>query len=161
MQARFESLLEGNLGILFKVVRTYSRQPDDQLDLAQEIKLQLWSAFQKYDEKRLFSTWMYRIALNTAISWTRRTTLRDRHSAPYEEARDRAVPVEQTDEQRILDQLIDGLDRMNRALLLLYLDDLSHAEIGEILGLTPGNVATKLSRIKEQLRQQLNSKEEN
>lgn len=147
---RFEELVQGHIGIVFRVVRTYCRQPEDQQDLAQEVKLQLWRAFPKYDEKRTFSTWMYRIALNTAISWNRRARM---DSLPLDHATEAATPAA-TDDERALYHVIDGLDPLNRALLLLYLDDLSHAEIGEVLGLSAANVATKISRLKQRLREE-------
>ena len=158
-ERRFEDLLANHSGIVFRVVRTYSRHPDDQQDLAQEIKLQLWRAFGKYDSTRQFSTWMYRIALNTAITWSRRTHVRHHQTVPLEEIGDQTAPPDSGEDVQALYQLIDSLASMDRALLLLSLDDLSNAEIGDILGITPGNVATKVSRRKEQLRQQLNHTE--
>ena len=158
-QERFEALLASHLGILFRVVQTYSRQPDDQQDLAQEIRLQLWRAFAKYDERRQFSTWMYRIALNVAISWTRHTSFRSRRSVPLTDVADFAETPSPDENLHALHQLIDRLDPLNRALLLLYLEDLSTAEIGEVLGITPGNVATKISRLKQLLREQVNQKD--
>ncbi len=149
---RFEALLESHRGIVFRVVRTYCRHSDDAQDLAQEIRLQLWRAFGKYDERRAFSTWMYRIALNVAISWSRGGR-RDLPTVGLEDVADRAA-AEVDDDARALYGLIERLDPMNRALLLLVLDDLSHAEIGEVLGISPGNVATKVSRLKQRLRQE-------
>jgi len=140
--SRFESLLESHRGIVFRVVRTYCRHPDDAQDLAQEIRVQLWRAFGKYDERRAFSTWMYRIALNVAISWVRGAKRRE--EVGLDEVADRAA-TEIGEDTRALYRLIEGLDAMNRALLLLVLDDLSHAEIGEVLGISPGNVATRLA----------------
>ena len=135
-----------------RVVRTYCRHRDDQQDLAQEIRVELWRAFPKYDESRSFSTWMYRIALNVAISWTRRTAVRHRHTTPLTDAGAEPATSAPTEEIQTLYRLIDGLDPLNRALLLLYLEDLSHAEIGEVLGITPNNVAVKLGRLKQRLR---------
>jgi RNA polymerase sigma factor (sigma-70 family) len=156
-QQRFESLLNEHIGIVFRVIRTYTRTQEDQQDLAQEIKLQVWSSFGSYNESVRFSTWMYRVALNTAISWTRKTSLRTRYSAPLEE--NLAAPSHPTEETQVLYQLINQLDPLNRALLMLYLDDQSYAEIGDVLGITPANVATKISRIKQQLRNLANPKE--
>ncbi len=145
---RFEELIQAHVGIVFRVVRTYSRTLEDQQDLAQEIKVQLWRAFPNYDGSRAFSTWMYRIALNAAISWRRRA--RVEHVALDSVA---AVAADAGgDDERALYLIIDGLDPLNRALLLLYLDDLSHAEIGDVLGLSAANVATKISRLKQRLR---------
>ncbi len=153
---RFEELLQGHIGIVLRVVRTYCRHTDDQQDLAQDIKLQLWRAFPKYDESRPFSTWMYRIALNTAISWNRRP---GRSNLALDDVPEAAADPANED-LRALHHIIDGLDPMNRALMLLVLEDLSHAEIGEILGISPANVATKVSRLKQRLRDQHRTKEE-
>lgn len=152
-QDAFQGLLDRHAGILYRVVNTYARHADDQSDLIQEIKVNLWQAFPKYDPARSFSTWMYRIALNTAISSIRKSEVRQRHEPVVS-------PSQPPDENvKALYELIDSLDPMSRALLMLYLDDLSHAEIGEVLGITPGNVATRISRLKQQLRQQTQEEE--
>lgn len=151
-QARFESQLETHRKILFKVVGAFTWHPEDSQDLAQEITVQLWRAFPKYDERRTFSTWMYQVALNVAISWSRKATLRSRHHAPAE-ALD-GVPASEPGgaDSQALYNLIESLDELNRALLLLYIEERSHAEIGEILGISPANVATKINRLKHRLR---------
>jgi RNA polymerase sigma-70 factor (ECF subfamily) len=156
-QEGFRAQVEEHAGIVGRVVRTYCRDRDDQMDLAQEIRVQLWLAFPKYDPARQFSTWMYRIALNTAISWVRKAEVRSRPVAGAETR----PPPEEEEHVRVLHQLVDGLDQMNRALLLLYMDELSYADIGEVLGITSANVATRISRVKQQLRDQINSKENN
>src|SRR5438132_565250 len=84
-QALFQSQIEAHKGILFKVVSAYAWQTEDQQDLAQEITFQLWRAFPKFDERRVFSTWMYQVALNTAISWSRKAKLRQRHHSEAED----------------------------------------------------------------------------
>ncbi len=154
-QRQFQSLLDEHSKIVFKVVHTYARNPDDQLELAQEVRYQLWKAFPGYQQSRKFSTWMYQIALNTAISWSRKKRLRDLHSASLVIAEGRASPESQ--EVSDLYCIIDSLDELNRALLLLYLEEKSHAEIAEVLGITPINVATRLSRLKEKLRKENNN----
>lgn len=158
-QDGFQELLNRHSGILFRVARTYARQPDDQLDLVQEIKVNLWVAYPKFDDSRSFSTWMYRIALNTAISWTRKVGVR-RHEPLEEESLVSLKAAEPDEDLETVYRLIDRLDPFNRALLLLYLDDLSHADIAQILGISAGNVATKISRLKQQLRNQINQEEQ-
>ena len=155
-QSSFESLVEAHAGIVFRVARTYCRDHDDQLDLVQEIKVQLWRSFARFDERQVFSTWMYRIALNVAISWTRKSAGRIERSTDLDSIAEPSAPPSVNDELTILYAMIDGLDPLNRALLLLYLEDLSHAEIEEVLGISAGNVATKISRLKQQLRQEAN-----
>jgi RNA polymerase sigma-70 factor (ECF subfamily) len=99
---------------------------------------------------------MYRIALNTAISWVRKAEVRSRTLPP---SAVEAAPDD--DKTRVLHQLIAELDQMNRALLLLYLDDLSYAEIGEVLGITESNVGVRINRLKQQLRDQIEREEGN
>jgi RNA polymerase sigma-70 factor (ECF subfamily) len=153
---QFAALLDRHRGIVLKVAASYCRDPHDRADLAQEIAAQLWRAYPNYDERRSFSTWMYRIALNVAISFRRSGTLRDRHAVALDEAlHDRADDTQAPDADarvRELYRCIDRLDPLNRALLILYLDERSQREIAEILGISETNVATKIGRLKERLR---------
>ena len=156
----FLQQVEQHRGILHKVAASYSNTRADRHDLTQEILLQLWKAYPRYAADRAFSTWMYRIALNVAISFLRRSTRPIRQTVPLEEI-DREIPDEtagpaEPDERvALLQHIITTLDPLNRALLLLYLDDHSYRDIAGILGITETNVATKLSRLKERLRQNL------
>lgn len=161
---RFGELLERHRKIVFKVANTYARHPDDRADLAQEIAAQLWRAFHGYDPSRSFSTWMYRVALNVAISHLRGHAQRDRHAVPLDEAiHDIAIPGNdhETDERvRALHRFIAQLDPLNRALLLLYLEERSAREISDILGLSESNVTTKISRLKQRIRNDIGTDNE-
>lgn len=161
-QRCFATLLHEHRRVVFKVAGLYSRSAADRDDLVQEISAQLWRSFGSYDEARAkFSTWLYRIALNVAISQARR----DRWSEA-----DRFEPLEthhletvgggegiaEPDERlTALYALIGQLDPLNRALILLYLEDRNYTEMAEILGISETNVATKISRIKQNLRGQM------
>ena len=153
---RFGGLLEQHRKIVFKVANSYARLADDRADLAQEIRAQLWRAFPGYDESRSFPTWMYRIALNVAISHLRDAERRDRHSLPLDESAHEAALVGGIDEPdervRALEEFMARLDPLNRALLLLVLETRSYREIAEILGLSETNVATRISRLKQRIR---------
>ena len=153
---QFGDLLERHRGIVFKVANTYAWLPDDRADLAQEIAAQLWRAFPGYDPARSFSTWMYRVALNVAISFVRGDRHRQRHAVPLDEdLHDIATEGDdhETGQQvRALHRFIARLEPLNRALLLLYLEDRSHREIADILGISESNVATKLGRLKQRIR---------
>ena len=156
----FGELLEQHRKILFKVANTYAWNAHDRADLGQEIAAQLWHAFASYDPQRSFSTWMYRIALNVGISHVRSQSQRDRHTVPLDEtlhdtADERGADIESDERVRALQRVIAGLDPLNRALLLLYLEDRSAREIGEILGLGESNVTTKISRLKQRIRSDL------
>lgn len=153
---QFAELLDRHRRMVFKVANTYARA-SDQEDLAQEIAAQLWRAFPDYDASRPFSTWLYRIALNVGISHLRRHAARDRRTVPLEldlhETADSREPEPDTDEApRLLAAFIAQLDALNRALLLLYLDERSYREIADILGISETNVSTKINRLKERVR---------
>ena len=158
-QACFVALLDRHRGIVFKVAATYCAHPEDRRDLAQEISTQLWRAFPKYDATRSFSTWMYRIALNVAISSLRRGAPQRNTQALDEnwlESVAEGPAPEPDDRILLLRRLIDQLDDLNRALLLLYLDEKTYREIAEVLGITETNVATKLNRLKQRIRDGVN-----
>lgn len=151
----FHALLDRHRKIVLKVASTYAREPADRADLAQDIVTQCWRAFPSYDETRSFSTWMYRIALNVAISFARGNEQRHRHAVAFDDTlHDIATGSNPEDDERVrmLYRCIDALDPLNRALLILYLDERSQREIAEILGITETNVATKIGRLKERLR---------
>lgn len=155
-QERFSALIREHAGIVRKVATTYCRDADDRADLAQEILAQLWAAWPRYDEARPFTTWMYRVALNVAISHVRGVYRGARHFVPLadEHLDIAATPAdhEARDELRMLEAIIAELDELNRALLLLYLDDRGHREIAEILGIGESNVGTKIARLKQRIR---------
>ena len=154
----FGTLLQRHSGIVFKVANSYARGIDDRDDLAQEIAAQLWHAYPKYDPARSFSTWMYRIALNVAISYLRHQELRRRHDAlPLDDglhdvADGNAADAEREQQVRLLQGFIARQPALDRALLLLYLEERPQREIAEILGITESNVSTKIGRLKQRIR---------
>src|ERR1700730_2599692 len=118
-------LLDQHAGIIRKVAAGYSSTLADRHDLTQEISLQLWKAYPRYSPERPFSTWMYRIALNVAISFLRSNTRPLRQTVPLDEVdiADESAGAREPDERiPILHSVIAALDPLNRALLLLYLD---------------------------------------
>jgi RNA polymerase sigma factor (sigma-70 family) len=154
-QDKFLALLEEHRKILYKVASSYCRNPEDRRDLIQEIVAQLWRSFDRFDDRLRFSTWMYRIAMNVAISFYRSQSRRTRGAVPMEESGLDLIAAESeevSDDVRLLHQFIGQLDELNRALIILYLDGNSYDTIAEILGISTTNVATKISRIKERLR---------
>ncbi len=153
----FELIIEQNKGILYKVANAYCKNPDDRKDLVQEMIIQLWGAFRTFNNLSKVSTWIYRVALNVAISYYRRDLKRKNLNVSLSDSLIEITPEhdqpEKTDEQ--IDQLqkfITELTDLDRALILLYLEEKSQKEIAEILGLTEANVSTKVGRIKEKLR---------
>jgi RNA polymerase sigma-70 factor (ECF subfamily) len=161
-QANFLALLEDHRRILYKVARAYSRTTADQDDLVQETVVQLWRAFPRYDARYRFSTWMYRIALNVAISFQRRESTRRQHLTPAGDevlqiaSGAQAAPAEEIE---LLYRAISRLDDLNKALVLLYLDGHSQVEMAEVLGISATNVGTRLGRLKEHLRDELRGPE--
>jgi RNA polymerase sigma factor (sigma-70 family) len=159
-QDRFVNLLDEHRKILFKVAGSYARTAADRQDLVQEMVVQLWRSFDRYDPAFRFSTWMYRIALNVAISFFRAESRKARTFVPMEDQLVAivAAPAESAtieNDLQLLWQAIDGLDALDRALVVLYLDEQSHESIAEVLGISPTNVGTKISRIKTRLRRDM------
>lgn len=153
---RFLKLLDEHKGIVYKICRSYCPNPTDRDDVTQEVLVQLWRSFGSYDDRYKFSTWLYRVALNVAISFyrresrsRRRVTLGD--DKVLEAAED---PAAEGAELHAIYDLIERLNPLNRALMLLHLDGNSYREIADVLGITESNVATKLSRLKQALKQQ-------
>ena len=159
--AVFSDLLQRHAGIVFKVANTYARGSEDRADLAQEIAAQLWRAWSKYDPSRSVTTWMYRIALNVAISNVRSNSVRLRHDAvPLDDdlhdiADGNAADPETEQQLRMLQQFIARQAPLDRALLLLYLDERNQREIADILGISESNVSTKIGRLKQRIRDEL------
>lgn len=157
----FSALLQRHSGIVWKVTNTYASRVEDRADLAQEIATQLWRAWPRYDASRSFTTWMYRVALNVAISHVRSQSLRHRHDAvPLDEhlhdmADAGAVDHEREQNVRLLQAFIARQAPLDRALLLLYLDDRPQRDIAEILGISESNVSTKIGRLKQRIRDEL------
>ena len=156
LQDKFQTVVDQHKKILYKVCNSYCRNRDDRDDLAQEIIIQLWRSFGTFDQRYRFSTWMYRIAMNVAISTYRSERRRIHDPVPIDElgldlaAADRAME-DASDDIRLLHQLIQRLDEMSRALIVLFLDGYDHEEIAEIVAISTSNAATRLHRIKQKL----------
>lgn len=153
----FSEVLDRHRGIVFKVANTYAWEREDRADLVQEIAAQLWRAWPRYDPARSVSTWMYRIALNVAISHVRRQRHPARDAVPFDETLHdtpdgNALDPEAEDRLRVLHRFIDTLEPLNRALLLVYLEERSTREMADVLGLSESNVTTRISRLKQRLR---------
>ncbi|MBK8983076.1 MAG: RNA polymerase sigma factor [Ignavibacteria bacterium] len=151
---QFQDLIERHKGILLKVARTYCRNETDREDLVQEISIQIWRSMGRYNSEYKISTWLYRISINTAISFYRKHSKRQENTFPLGENTP-AYIVENTEKEiqlGLLDKFINELNDFDKALMLLYLEEKSHIEIAEITGITPSNVGTKIGRIKEKIK---------
>lgn len=151
----FDELLVSHKRILYKICNLYCRNQADQEDLAQEIIIHLWQAWPRFDGRCLFSTWMYRVALNVAISFARKEGRRSAHHGVFDEAvLEVAAPVE-SDGMSLLYGFISGLGALEKALMLLYLDGNSYAEMALVLGISETNASTRISRLKSVMRKEL------
>ena len=154
-QQFFEDVIEQHKGILFKVAKTYCRNDDDRQDLVQEMMIQIWRSLHRYNNQFAITTWLYRVSLNVAISFYRKNSTKQNLRVPLIDEVlliQNPKPFEREEQLELLDQFISELNDFDRALMLLYLEDKSHAEISEIIGISVTNVGTKLGRIKEKLK---------
>ena len=152
----FLQLMQDNKGIIIKICNSYCRNKDDRDDLAQEIVFNLWKAFANYVPDHKFSTWMYRIGLNVAISFYRKE-LRSIQFSAFSE--DLIVFDDESENQSsaesslgLLQKFILELKEIDKSIMLLYLEQKNYREIAEIVGISESNVATKINRIKISLK---------
>ena len=158
LSEKFHQIIEQHKGILFKVAKTYCRNDDDRQDLLQEMMIQVWKSLPKYNDTFAITTWLYRICLNVAISFYRKNANRqylNMHLIEEFTSIHDDVNNEKSEQLILLEKFITELNDLDKALLFLYLEDKSHAEISEIIGLSVTNVGTKLGRIKEKLKKKL------
>lgn len=154
----FISVIEAHKGLLYKIANAYCKTTEDRKDLIQEIIFQLWRSFEKYDPAYRYSTWMYRIALNTAISFYRKNKRSPFALEIKEDILDicEPRPDDSNDQLKRLNTFILELKDLDKALMLLYLEEKSYKEIAEVMGISETNVGTRISRIKQFLKQKFN-----
>jgi RNA polymerase sigma-70 factor (ECF subfamily) len=158
-QQDFIELVRTHEGIIYKITRVYLDQEEDQQDLYQEIVYQLWKSFDSFRSDAKWSTWMYRVALNTAISFLKRDRSRPKKVTSEHLDHFKMEPFDPVMEQRIewLYRSIQELSVVEKGIILLYLEGKSHQEISTITGFTKSNVGTRISRIKEKLKKQISN----
>jgi len=148
-------MLKENKGIVIKVIRAYCKNREDWRDLEQEIIIQLWKSFKNYNPTYRLSTWLYRISLNVAISHYRKTRNLQQctklNEAVFEIADDDTNEKEHHGRE-LLHSFVKTLDALNKALIILHLEDHTNKEIADLLGISESNVSTKLSRIKNKFK---------
>jgi RNA polymerase sigma factor (sigma-70 family) len=158
---KFISVIKDNQNLIFKICYSYCSNPENRKDLQQEILMQLWNSFSKFDGRVKVSTWIYRIALNTAISYYRNDCKHKDKKVTIDASIISFSNFESDSEQDenivMLYQFIEHLDEMDKALILLYLDDNKYKDIADILGISETNVATKIYRIKKNLKGQFSN----
>jgi len=153
-EKQFEKHIRENELLIHKVCRIYAYTTVDREDLFQEVVIQLWNAYPNFKGESKFSTWLYKVALNTAITGLRK-------KKDFIESREPAQLPEQTSEEnggrqeelRRLYNAIEQLNQVEKAIVMLYMEDKSYEEMEEILGMTQGNLRVKMNRIRDRLRQ--------
>ena len=148
----FADLLDRHAGLIRRVASVYCRDAAAREDIVQEIALQAWRSRHRFDGRCKESTWLYRIAVNVAISHHRRERRRPERGLPLDEQALAAPEAVADEDVRLLLRCVQELEPLDRALVLLYLDGSDHAAIAEVLGISASNVGTKLHRIKARLR---------
>ena len=155
VEKQFEVYIKQNELLLYKICRIYAFTDTDRQDLFQEMVIQLWKAFPKFEGKSKFSTWLYRVAINTAITGLRKKkdfiVFYEPAQLPVEVAYETASLEEEQWQQ--LSYAIEQLNPVEKSIVLLYLEDKPYEEMEEILGISQGTLRVKMSRIKEKLRQ--------
>jgi RNA polymerase sigma-70 factor (ECF subfamily) len=159
LEKKFLSDFEKDQNIVHKVCRIYTTNQDQHNDLFQEIAIQVWKNYSKFRGEAKFSTWMYRVALNTAISLYRKSTRKvktqDFSAIAF---KIKATDYDNTEELQLkaLYKAIHQLNDIDKALIFLYLEDKPYKEISETLGITSVNARVKMNRAKEKLKNILN-----
>jgi RNA polymerase sigma-70 factor, ECF subfamily len=151
-------LIYKNKDLIYKICTMYSNNPEDIDDLFQEICIQLWKSYPNFRQNSKISTWMYRVALNTAISWVRKENKHYGNTTASENVKfigdEFPFYIEEEKQEQIqsLYKAINSLSKLDRTIVLLYLEEVPNNEIAEILGMTEVNIRVKMNRIRKQLK---------
>ncbi|GGH70740.1 RNA polymerase sigma-70 factor (ECF subfamily) [Filimonas zeae] len=152
--AEFIALLSQHRNIIHKVCNLYMDNSEQREDLFQEITLQAWKSYPHFKGDARFSTWLYRVALNTAITYFKKEQRRSAVvlATNFPETSDTPDPVQE--QLMAMYKAIATLSKIDKALVMLYLEDYSYQEIGDMLGITANNVAVKMNRVKSRLKEE-------
>lgn len=157
LEEEFSALITEHQKLIYKVCHFYADQPQDVEDLFQEIVLNLWRAYPTFEQRSKISTWMYKVALNTAITQLRKAKRRQRREANVD-----LMAVATTEvatggagynvQRHVLHEAIKRLNKVERAIIVLYLEEHSYREMADIMGISENYVGVQLNRIKKKLR---------
>jgi RNA polymerase sigma factor (sigma-70 family) len=155
-EKEFITIIENNKALIYKVAGFYTNQPQDREDLFQEIIYQLWKSVDSFRQQSSVSTWIYRVAMNTAIHflrkrkrWVTKSIQEDRPDQPESDSQ------ELEERWKMLHTGIGQLDLLERGIVMLWLEGKSYDEISELVGISPSNVGTRLSRVREKLKKKM------
>lgn len=153
-QKEFLAAIEPHKGIIYKISKVYFDDLDDQEDLRQEILFQLWNSVDSFRNQSQFSTWMYRVALNTAILYFKKEKKETQKITEYNKWQEKFIDeVDNSDEKlKLLYQSFQHLDKIEKAIIFMYLEDKSQKEIAQSLGISEVNTRVKLHRTKEKIK---------
>jgi len=155
----FIQQINQNLGIAHKVSRIYFSGTDERQDVLQEMMYQLWRSYKSFDKRSKFSTWMYSVCLNTALTYKKKSKRRKEESLTHQHYQIADPPAGNRDATiGLLFEAIAVLSPLNKAIVLLYLENMSYEEIAQITGLSKPNVSVRLVRIKKELEVELKKK---
>jgi RNA polymerase sigma-70 factor (ECF subfamily) len=162
LEKEFLQIITENQGIIHKVCSIYCDLEEDRRDLFQEILVQLWKSYPSFRSESKFTTWMYRVALNTAItSFKKDKRQPDKSGISYENLQlaEEIYDTRTEDQIIILNQAVSQLSGIEKSIILLFLEDKKYEEIAEITGITQNYVRVKMNRIKKKLKMLMNTKE--
>ncbi|QBQ40704.1 RNA polymerase sigma factor [Sphingobacterium psychroaquaticum] len=156
IEQTFLALIKQHKGILHKVSRMYADNPEDREDLQQEIMIQLWKSYAYFKGESAFSSWMYRVAVNTSLTYFKKEKKRSNTFTDNENVNEPAQEDyndTQDTQLQLFYKAIQEISPIEKALMLYFMEGLSHREIGEQLGISEGNARVKLNRTKEKLQE--------
>lgn len=163
---QYIKIIGDHRNLIYKICFAYCSDPEDRKDLQQDILVRLWHGLPQFDGRVKLSTWIYTVSLNTAISFYRKERKRNANQSVntviFSLPDNSGMEAEKKEEIEQLYRFIEELKELDKALILLYLDDVKYSEISQIIGITESNVATKINRIKKKLKEKFeqHSKEE-
>jgi RNA polymerase sigma-70 factor, ECF subfamily len=152
-QNEFLDLMHSNQGIVIKICRIYTQTKDDFEDLYQEILVQGWQSYPRFKGNAKFSTWLYKVSINTALTYKKRETPHKKDIDFKEENLFQyGIQINGYENQDLLDSVLSSLNNGDKAFLILHLDGYSYEEIAEMMGISVSNTGVKINRIKNKLK---------
>jgi len=151
IEKEFIEKIQKHQGILHKICFVYSKNNAEKEDLYQESVLQLWKSYPSFRRDAMFSSWMYRVALNTAITLTKKANVFEKDKALINDGYDIEEAIDYAEDIKILYKAISKLSKIEKAVILLWLEEKTYSEIAQIVGISEKNVSVKLVRSKKKL----------